>query len=633
MSSLLAIRGPLTGARFNLKEKDSVLIGRSDHCHIHLPDSSVSRVHARLRRQRHAWLIEDAGSSAGTFLNNQALRSETLLHPNDEIRIGHTIILYDSDFDVQNADFTDNSVYFSSPHDETIAMEALAIPEEDPERRDEIAGEALELLASIGELFDSDKIPFGEAQKQTVERMGALLRADCSILLLYDGANNKLRVSAAAGEGDLLADQSVIYRVYSERKALLLSDNPDIQRHPAPDAPDAAGVRSVLAAPMIMENSVIGVLYFERKELDAYSLKDLRLTQSLARLMAIFVESRRRLEAVRLRSRFHGAGDVITGESPAFQKTLEIIRKAAPSHVPLLLTGETGSGKEVLAREIHRLANESDDNRPFVAVNCAAIPATLFESELFGHEKGAFTGAHRMRQGYVEQANGGTLFLDEIGEMDLAMQPKLLRFLQEGTFFRVGGTRLHSSRVRLVAATNRDLVIEVQAGRFREDLFHRLSVLPIRVPALRERKEDIRPLAEYFCRKFAKSMGKPIEGLSQDAINHLTNYEWRGNIRELANCIERAVLLADGNVLLARHFQFAGLEQFGGAGSERPPAPQVEHLTPEQPVLRKLEDVEREHILKVMEICEQNQVRAADALGIHRNTLRKKLQQYGVLKN
>jgi transcriptional regulator with GAF, ATPase, and Fis domain len=635
MANLLAIRGPLTGARLELHEGPNV-IGRAPECQIVLADSTVSRAHAQIQKHRLGWVLQDNDSAAGTMINGRLIKVPTALSPNDEIRIGHSIFLFESEFDLQNADFTDNIVYLSAANEDTISNEPVMALDSDRIKQQEAYSEAArhgtEFLAEIGDLFDSTRIPFGDALRATTERMARLLRSDVAMLMLFDHGAGQLRPSAIVAKGDVIADKTILQKVFAENRSFMLSDSPEFAGHPAPNAPPPPKARSVVAAPITVEDAKLGLVYFERQELDAYTLKDLRLVQSLGKLLGVFIEARQKAEALNRRVSFAGGDSPIVGNSSRFKRTLDLIHRVADTNATILLVGETGTGKEILAAEIHRLSERGGADRPFVAVNCAAIAETLFESELFGHEKGAFTGAHRLRQGYIEQAQGGTLFLDEIGELTTGLQPKLLRFLQEHTFMRVGGNRVHRAEVRVIAATNRNLAEEVREGRFREDLFHRLSVLPVEVPPLRERREDIRLLADHFCRLYSKSLRKEVLGLSDDALIFLEKYEWPGNIRELANCLERAILLSDGKILLPRHFLLA---RPGTAALHRPEISMRGVGTEDDTVadLRPLSDVEKEHILKVMKSVDHNQVRASEVLGIHRNTLRKKLQEYGVVRD
>ncbi len=267
------------------------------------------------------------------------------------------------------------------------------------------------------------------------------------------------------------------------------------------------------------------------------------------------IKAERALEHRRLLSRLEafdrrelvGRFDGIVGEAPAMRRVFDIVTKVAPSNATVLILGETGTGKELIAESIHGHSKCHDG--PYVKVNCAALPENLLESELFGHERGAFTGADRQRVGRFEMANEGTLFLDEIGNMSPGTQAKVLRVLQEREFERLGGTRTIKSDVRVIAATNRDLEAAIASGDFREDLYYRLNVVTVTMPALRERKEDIIPLATHFLQRFSQDMKRPMRGFSPGALRMLTRHNWPGNIRELENTIERAVLMADGPIV------------------------------------------------------------------------------------
>ncbi|MCO6419432.1 sigma-54 dependent transcriptional regulator [Siccirubricoccus sp. KC 17139] len=315
---------------------------------------------------------------------------------------------------------------------------------------------------------------------------------------------------------------------------------------------------------------------------------------------------------------------------PLMAALLERARQLATSSANLLITGESGTGKEVLARFIH---NESRRARgPFVALNCAALPETLLESELFGHEKGAFSGAVASRKGKFEQADGGTLLLDEIGEMDPRLQAKLLRVIQEREVDRLGGTAPVKVDVRLLAATNRDLGTEVRAGRFREDLFFRLNVVTLRIPPLRERPGDILALAEHFARRFAAANGLPRRGLSPEAEALLLAHPWPGNVRELENTLHRAVLLAGGPSIGAEAIELTPLASAVAPAPPAPAAPQAPAAAPARGVSalvgRKMEEVERDLILETLTHCLGNRTRAAEILGISIRTLRNKLHEY-----
>ena len=320
----------------------------------------------------------------------------------------------------------------------------------------------------------------------------------------------------------------------------------------------------------------------------------------------------------------------LIGESPVFKRTLETIAMVARTRATVLLQGESGTGKELLARAIHNESERRDG--PFISVNCAAMPEQLVESILFGHEKGAFTGAIRQVKGAFERAHRGTLLLDEVSEMRLDLQAKLLRVLQEQEFERVGGTTPVRVDVRIVATTNRDLAAEVQAGNFREDLFYRLSVVPVSVPPLRERADDIPLLAHRFAQRVAREIGKEFHGLSPETIEMLRGYSWPGNVRELAHTIERAVILAPEPVLKPSAFD---RERFGLTPVGPSPNGTAQHPTGAAAqghadglvVLDTLNLAEAEKVLieRALEATDQNRTRAAELLGISVRTLRNKL--------
>jgi DNA-binding NtrC family response regulator len=313
----------------------------------------------------------------------------------------------------------------------------------------------------------------------------------------------------------------------------------------------------------------------------------------------------------------------IKGESRRLQDAKAMLHKVAPSQATVLLLGESGTGKELFARALHQLSPRK--GQPFVAINCAAIPEPLLESELFGHERGAFTGATALKPGRFERADGGTLFLDEVGELPPGVQAKLLRVLQEGVFDRVGGLKPLSVDVRIVAATNADLARLVRERRFREDLYFRLNVFPIVVPPLRERPEDIPTLAQHFLARFAGELRKEVGGFTEAAMAVLVRYPWPGNVRELENCIERAVILCGGGRIQAADLTLG----IGGVGPDPwDERPQSENL--HEHAAWASRRAERELIRRVIERVQGNKARAADALGVSYKTLLVKVKEYGL---
>ena len=314
----------------------------------------------------------------------------------------------------------------------------------------------------------------------------------------------------------------------------------------------------------------------------------------------------------------------IIGKSPAMLKLLETVSQVAPSEATVLISGESGTGKELIAGAIH--FNSLRKNGPFVKINCAAITETLLESELFGHEKGAFTGADRRKEGRFSQAHGGSLFLDEVSEMSLMMQVKLLRALQEREFNRVGGETTIQVDVRVIAATNKNLIDQINMGTFREDLYYRLNVVELEVPPLSQRREDIPLLSRHFLEMFAAKNHKEIKGFTPAAMDNLIRYHWPGNVRELMNAVERAVVLARSNYLDEADFPFMkdSLIENNRKDSVNPNAPLLQGDVP-------LEEIEKTAILKTLDAADGNKSEAARRLGITRKTLHKKLKAYGVM--
>jgi len=314
-----------------------------------------------------------------------------------------------------------------------------------------------------------------------------------------------------------------------------------------------------------------------------------------------------------------GRGDLI-GASPAMQHVYQLIDQVSVTDATVLITGESGTGKEVVARAIHERSRRKD--APFVALNCAAVPEQLLESELFGHAKGAFTDAQKSRQGLFQQASGGTLFLDEVGEMSLTTQPKLLRALQERRVRPVGAESEITTDVRLITATNRDLEEMVEDKRFREDLYYRINVIHIPLPPLRTRGGDVLLLAQHMLRHYATVFDKKVHGLSAAAAERMLAYEWPGNVRELGNCLERAVALA--------HFEEIQVEDLPDKIKSQPTRRSVSMTGTDHPELMSLEEVERRHVLRVLEACQGNRTDAAKILDLDRKTLYRKLLRWGV---
>jgi len=346
-----------------------------------------------------------------------------------------------------------------------------------------------------------------------------------------------------------------------------------------------------------------------------YLTKPVQVDELLLVVRRALERRKLRDEATEMRTRLaeHLSFDNIIGSSPAMQEVFDVIEQVARSKASVLITGESGTGKELVAQAIHE--NSPRASAPFIKLHCASLAETILESELFGHEKGSFTGAAARREGRFKQADGGTLFLDEIGEISPAIQVKLLRFLQERTFERVGGNETLKVDVRVIAATNRELPAEVAAGKFRDDLYYRLNVVNIEMPPLRARPSDLLPLATHFLRRFARENNKSIDGFADDAVERITAYRWPGNVRELENVIERAVVLCDGAKLTNKHLP-AGVGAATRGGVHMPGS--------------TLAEIERHAILTTLEACGGRTSQAAQMLDISVRKIQYKLQEYGV---
>jgi formate hydrogenlyase transcriptional activator len=406
-------------------------------------------------------------------------------------------------------------------------------------------------------------------------------------------------------------------------------------------------LQAICCVPLIHRDRTFGTLNLASRRLDAFTPADVELLQPVGAQIAIAVENAlafKEIDALKdklaveklyleeeIRSEINF--EEIVGESAALKRALGQVELAAPAATTVLLLGETGTGKELFARAIHNLSPRRD--RTFVKINCAAIPSGLLESELFGHEKGAFTGAINQKVGRFELADRGTLFLDEVGDIPLELQPKLLRVLQEQEFERLGGTRTQRVDVRVVAATNLDLSKLVAQRSFRNDLYYRLNVFPIQIPALRERHEDIPLLVRYFVQRFSRSLNKEVQYIPADAMDALERYSWPGNVRELENLIERAVLLSPGKELripLSELKDDSGWAAASGADASSPFTSQASSASLSSSIAT-LEEAERQHILRALK---QTQWRiagpkgAAALLGMKRTTLQARMRKLGI---
>jgi transcriptional regulator with GAF, ATPase, and Fis domain len=493
---------------------------------------------------------------------------------------------------------------------------------------------------NVGEIFDQ----LGDAVRPMLDFDVMIAR-----LIGSSGAFERrdFRVIDQPGEhplADRPEDYSFCSRILAQESVLLRDARAELDPGFSGDRTLVERGGSIIAVPLIFGERVGGVLGFGKGQPHWFDEGDVEVAAGIAVHVVVAIqhqrlaEEQRRLAAVEGRARqleqrvarLRGAlsdqyrFDRIIGEAPAFREALDQAARVAPAETTVLLTGESGTGKELVARAVHYASRRAEG--PFVAVNCAALPETLIESELFGHERGAFTGADRLKRGRFELAAGGTLFLDEIGELAPAIQAKLLRVIQERQYERVGGTATLSADVRLVTATNRDLEQAVVDGRFRGDLYYRLAVFRVHLPALRERTDDVVMLADHFLREFAGRMGRSEAGLSAEARDLLLAHRWPGNIRELQNAIERALILADGWLISAAHLGIAAPAPPAAVSLSGPAA-----VPSPPPVIQSLAEVEKQSILEALRRAKGNKSRAAVALGLGRTQLYTRLRRFGLI--
>jgi formate hydrogenlyase transcriptional activator len=498
-----------------------------------------------------------------------------------------------------------------------------------------------------------------DAMVGVVERV---FEARSTWILLHERATNELVTASYRGPGAetfadvrIPCDRGIVGLAFRRLETVFVPDARQEHRWFDPERIHRSQLRSVFTIPLVVKAEAIGIVGLDSPRFTAATPpqdSDLARLRAIAAIAAAEIRNARQVEAIEadrarlerllrerralrsevsdLRKQVREAHslDAVVGQSPEFREVLAQLSLVAPADSTVLLIGETGTGKELFARALHDQSRRSA--RPFIAVNCAALPETLIESELFGYEKGAFTGALSRKPGKFELANFGSLFLDEIGDLPPQAQAKLLRVLQEREVQRVGGTRAEPINVRLIAATNQDLAAGVQSGRFRSDLFYRLNVFPILLPPLRERREDIAPLAHHFVRRFAERQHKAVPRLTGEALARLTAYSWPGNVRELQNVIERAVILC-GNSAIGTHL--VSLQPAPDQHPIRERDPNSERAERRPAHVIRFSDAERHAIQRALELSGwriSGRGGAADILGLKPTTLHAKMKKLGI---
>ncbi|HEX8890503.1 MAG TPA: sigma 54-interacting transcriptional regulator [Pyrinomonadaceae bacterium] len=607
---LAAIAGPLKGTTFILTDDENT-IGRESANRICLSDPSVSRRHSIIKREGELFKIRDLDSLNGTFVNDVPVKERYLEH-GDRLRIGD----YSFSFLLREGDPPSGSSTVLLEEDPiTTGVNTLQVRIEDAFH---LMARDLSALMKISTTINSVR-GLDALQRRILELIFEVVPAERGAILLTDGDNFN-EFSSIFGldrrEGPNRAvhvSHTITQRVLNEGISFLSNEVQQSENLTTAESLISSKIQALLCVPIMLFDKPLGVIFLYSSDPVARFDKDqLQLVTAIAGIAAVALENARHIEWLesenqRLQDDIQIEHNMI-GESQRMREVYQFIARVAPTTSTVLITGESGTGKELIARAIH--LNSPRKNKSFVAVNCAALTETLLESELFGHEKGAFTGAIAQKKGKLEIADGGTLFLDEVGEMPLQLQAKLLRVLQEREFERVGGTRTLHVDIRLIAATNKDLEEAIRQGTFRQDLYYRLNVVLLSMPPLRERRDDIPLLANYFVQRYSDKCNRKVRGISTEARARLTNYDWPGNVRELENAIERAVVLGTTDMLLPEDLPEAALETalpVTGVGV----ANYHEAVT----------EAKRQLILKAMEQAGGNYTEAAKLLGVHPNYL------------
>lgn len=606
----VAVAGPLAGAVFPLTEAETV-IGREASNRIPINDISVSRRHCVIKREAEQHTLSDLDSLNGTFVNDVPVK-ERPLKAGDQIRIGDTLFLFlleeDDALQPTSVQLHDTNVV----HTSTVRLrleDALYLMARD-------LSALMKISTTINSLRSMDAL-----QHRLLELIFEVVPAEHGAILLVEEGREEFaahfgwdrRAGGPEQSGQpVRVSRTIARQVLQEGVALLSNDISEGEAFSATASLIASQTRSLLCVPLQLFDKALGVIYLDTSDPKARFDEDhLRLLTAVANIAAVAMENVRHVEWLESENqRLHTEIKIehnMVGESPRMRDVYQFIARVAPTDSTVLIGGESGTGKELAAHAIH--LNSPRAGKPFAAINCAALTETLLESELFGHERGAFTGAIAQKKGKLEAADGGSIFLDEVAELVPTFQAKLLRVLQEREFERVGGTRSIKVNIRLIAATNKDLEEGVKDGSFRQDLYYRLNVVRLVMPPLRERREDISLLASYFAAKCSQKCKRKVSGISAEARAYLMSYDWPGNVRELENAIERAVVLGSSD--------FIRPEDLPEAVLEGEPSTDVA-VTKYHEAIKQ---AKKQLILKAVEEAHGNYTEAAKLLGVHPNYL------------
>ena len=627
---LLVIAGPSKDSTIPLPDGEATL-GRDPTNAVAVADASVSRKHCLLRRDEDdRFQIKDLDSRNGTMVNGLAVKEQWLRH-GDEIATGDSVFLFlledaDQAIPASRVEFDD-----SLPTAETKLIHPRDVVYLHPDRLLRELPPTSQVARNLNALLKISRVVHAirdleELQAQLLDLIFEVVPAGRGAILLAEGAELEFNCLYArtrqAGQPQLVrVSRTIARQVMKENVAILGMDIPASGKLRDVESLVASEVRSLLCVPLALFQRVIGCIYLDSTNAASRFQEDhLQLMAAIAGISAVALDNARRLqwleqENQRLTTEVRQEQSLV-GEGTRMKEIFQFLARVAPTESTVLIEGESGTGKELAARALYR--NSHRANKQFVAINCAAIPETLLESDLFGHERGAFTGAAVLKKGRLEVADGGVVFLDEIGELAPALQVKLLRVLQEREFERVGGTHPIKVDIRLIAATNRDLNEAVRTGEFRQDLYYRLAVVKLTMPPLREHREDIPMLTRHFVQKYAKRSKVKAKPVSREAMAALVNYEWPGNVRELENAIERALVMGSSDMVLPEDLPESLLEQESAAEMH------------EGKYHASVKELKKQLIFDAVEQTRGNYVEAAGILGVHPNYLHRLIRNLGL---
>ncbi|MBX7218338.1 MAG: sigma 54-interacting transcriptional regulator [Blastocatellia bacterium] len=619
-ASLICIAGPLRSHVFSISLAE-FSVGRDGSNQLAMNDPLLSRRHCRVINRNGSFFICDNDSLNGTFVNGLPVK-ERELHDGDRISLGDSMFLFSGKEEPAEAG-TKTTIQFHSDEVETRSVIKLQRQEAyfynsgpyfenfpRSERIHRYLGPFLAFSTSLSGLKTLEALAF-----QTIKTLSSIFVVDHVAFVTVRGEafefDQVTAVDTHSPTATVHVNKALIRQVLHDGQAFLSNEIVFPPEH-AVETGNLLAIHSIVCIPVVLHERTLGALYFDSTTPSVqFDREDLQIATAVAGIIAPALETVRNYESLtaeaeRLQLDVARTYSMV-GESPRMKEVYHFIGKVAPSQATVLVLGESGTGKEVVARAIHAASPRA--KRPFVAVNCAVLTEHLLESELFGHEKGAFTGAIAQKKGKFEIADGGTIFLDEIGEIPLSLQAKLLRVLQEREIERIGGTRPQKVDLRIIAATNQNLEEGVKNGSFRQDLFYRLNVISITLPPLRDRRDDIPLLARYFVAKFSREANRKVSSVAPETLTLLTAYDWPGNIRELENAIERAVVLGASSLVLPEDLPETVLEAASPSG--------LSITNYHEAVL----ELKRRLIFQAVKNAGENYTEAAKALGLHPNYL------------